>query len=87
METPRDGYCCGRYASYWNAFLFGVSVRTPPVQVANFILGQSAQTSLLAPKRAAIVKPSQHLISNRICQHLPERLYEIMSNQSYNFTI
>ena len=20
--TPRDGYCCGRYASYWNAFLF-----------------------------------------------------------------
>ena len=24
-QTPpwsRDGYCCGRYASYWNAFLF-----------------------------------------------------------------
>ena len=21
METPPDGYCCGRYASYWNAFL------------------------------------------------------------------
>ena len=21
VETPRDGYCCGRYASYWNAFL------------------------------------------------------------------
>ena len=21
-HTPRDGYCCGRYASYWNAFLF-----------------------------------------------------------------
>ena len=20
---PADGYCCGRYASYWNAFLFG----------------------------------------------------------------
>ena len=20
----RDGYCCGRYASYWNAFLFGI---------------------------------------------------------------
>ena len=19
---PRDDYCCGRYASYWNAFLF-----------------------------------------------------------------
>ena len=22
METPLDGYCCGWYASYWNAFLF-----------------------------------------------------------------
>ena len=21
----RDGYCCGRYASYWNAFLFDYS--------------------------------------------------------------
>ena len=20
-RTPRDSYCCGRYASYWNAFL------------------------------------------------------------------
>ena len=20
-ETPQDGYCCGQYASYWNAFL------------------------------------------------------------------
>ena len=23
-RTPRDGYCCGRYASYWNAFLFTI---------------------------------------------------------------
>ena len=22
VETPRDGHCCGPYASYWNAFLF-----------------------------------------------------------------
>ena len=24
METPppKDGYCCGQYTSYWNAFLF-----------------------------------------------------------------
>ena len=21
-HTPLDGYCCGWYASYWNAFLF-----------------------------------------------------------------
>ena len=27
-QTPhgRDGYCCGRYASYWNAFLFGCAI-------------------------------------------------------------
>ena len=26
VETPLpcDGYCCGRYASYWNAFLFDI---------------------------------------------------------------
>ena len=23
---PRDSYCCGRYASYWNAFLFFFSI-------------------------------------------------------------
>ena len=22
VEPPRDGYCCGWYVSYWNAFLF-----------------------------------------------------------------
>ena len=22
VETPSDSYCCGRYVSYWNAFLF-----------------------------------------------------------------
>ena len=22
LETPPDGHCCWRYASYWNAFLF-----------------------------------------------------------------
>ena len=21
VETPPDGYCCGRYISFWNAFL------------------------------------------------------------------
>ena len=24
---PRDGYCCGRFASYWNAFLFAMCPR------------------------------------------------------------
>ena len=23
-RPPRDGHCCGRYASYWNAFLFAL---------------------------------------------------------------
>ena len=23
LVPPPDSYCCGRYASYWNAFLFG----------------------------------------------------------------
>ena len=23
-HPPRDGYCCGRYASYWNAFLYSI---------------------------------------------------------------
>ena len=26
-RPPSDGYCCGRYASYWNAFLFHITVR------------------------------------------------------------
>ena len=26
LETPRDGYCCGWYASYWNAFLFQMTL-------------------------------------------------------------
>ena len=26
VETPPDGYCCGRYASYWNAFLFWINL-------------------------------------------------------------
>ena len=24
QTPPADGYCCGRYASYWNAFLFSI---------------------------------------------------------------
>ena len=29
-QTPpqADGYCCGRYASYWNAFLFSLLARS-----------------------------------------------------------
>ena len=49
VETPRDGYCCGRYASYWNAFLFVFKFRLePPLPLhihfkggeANLLFGQ-----------------------------------------------
>ena len=26
-QHPRDSYCCGRYASYWNAFLLNACIR------------------------------------------------------------
>ena len=26
---PPDGYCCGQYASYWNAFLFNAELHNP----------------------------------------------------------
>ena len=29
VETPQDGYCCGRYVSYWNAFLLLVMFKVP----------------------------------------------------------
>ena len=25
-DPPADGYCCGQYASYWNAFLFSINL-------------------------------------------------------------
>ena len=28
VDTPRDGHCCGRYASYWNAFLLVLELLT-----------------------------------------------------------
>ena len=36
LETPgADGYCCGRYASYWNAFLFYNAIVFLPTQYWN----------------------------------------------------
>ena len=31
-----DGYCCGRYASYWNAFLFHQFIRSSAVAHSGF---------------------------------------------------
>ena len=33
QTPPADGYCCGRYASYWNAFLFPFESVPFPVPV------------------------------------------------------
>ena len=30
LLTPQDGYCCGRYASYWNAFSFKDDFKNMP---------------------------------------------------------
>ena len=30
VETPPDGHCCGRYASYWNAFLLHINSKLLP---------------------------------------------------------
>ena len=30
---PADGYCCGRYASYWNTFLLLIGDPPPPYEV------------------------------------------------------
>ena len=29
VETPHNSYCCGRYASYWNAFLLSFDLTLP----------------------------------------------------------
>ena len=34
---PPEGYCCGRYASYWNAFLFHSGIETPFVSVDHLL--------------------------------------------------
>ena len=38
--SPRDGYCCGQYASYWNAFLFYLSF--------SMITSKSTRTRLIS---------------------------------------
>ena len=48
VETPRDGYCCGRYASYWNAFLFiYLFISFLPVLYDVLVLGPSPYFSAL----------------------------------------
>ena len=44
----RDGYCCGRYASYWNAFLFK-HMNTLPMMGKPFAVG--GRTSIRTSNR------------------------------------
>ena len=47
-DTPQaDGYCCGRYASYWNAFLFTVHLNQPIFQIGSIMLQMSRFVVLL----------------------------------------
>ena len=49
-DPPTDGYCCGRYASYWNAFLFIISFivrKEPPGAHINVTSQLEAKMSLL----------------------------------------
>ena len=35
---PADGYCCGRYASYWNTFLLSTAFTSIPAPIILFQL-------------------------------------------------
>ena len=37
VDPPWDAYCCGRYASYWNAFLFGHCIQRAPINIINTV--------------------------------------------------
>ena len=39
---PPDAYCCGRYASYWNAFLFLIIMKDERLNVCNLVKTKSA---------------------------------------------
>ena len=57
VETPRDGYCCGWYASYWNAFLFKVNVHT------GLLTFHKLQTSVFTCGWQAVMRGQQDLSS------------------------
>ena len=40
QTPPRDGHCCGRYASYWNAFLFQMKWNKTVSKILVFICGK-----------------------------------------------
>ena len=54
-HPPADGYCCGRYASYWNAFLFLIDSK-----VVCF-LGRDFFTNVTAQKHSANIITSLSL--------------------------
>ena len=41
---PADGYCCGRYASYWNAFLFSHNF-LPKQELKNVLIDKHYKTN------------------------------------------
>ena len=65
-ETPSpDGYCCGRYAAYWNAFLF---LHCEFIEIKNFHLNlrMSAAKWGLRSKKASLKKGSTAVVFARV---------------------
>ena len=54
-DPPGDGYCCGRYASYWNAFLFSLFFPRNCMKLKE--IGPRGGLSLAPPLRSANVNP------------------------------
>ena len=51
----RDGYCCGRYASYWNAFLFFEVCRQSDVEQNSWISIQNLTKMIRSSFRFVII--------------------------------
>ena len=58
-SPPGDGYCCGRYASYWNAFLFSLNSVTKIF--VRIIKGLKSATSCVRDQDATPVPARQML--------------------------
>ena len=67
METSPDGYCCGRYASYWNAFLFVFNLfPLLPPPVPSLLPGFMYSTPAIGINTR---KPVKHLLTTQTVYH------------------
>ena len=84
---PRDGYCCGRYASYWNAFLFSSYVSNchsypfTPTPFHNQALGHPIP--IVQKNTIDILSYLYHLLSFRMLHAILAYLYFVSSTQGF----